>query len=132
MSISNLADRIADAGSSSTWCCRGSASTSRRSCATWSRSRSRSRSAGVPPPRRPRRLLARVNHSPPDCGYRIDDRTLAELLAGHPELAAGLAAIAAARRAALEAQAGGSSAPAAGRRAAEPTAGLIQRLLGRW
>jgi len=31
----------------------------------------------------------------------------------------------------LEAQAGGSSAPAAGRRAAEPTAGLIQRLLGR-
>jgi len=45
MSISNLADRIADAGSSSTWCCRGSASTSRRSCATWSRSRSRSRSA---------------------------------------------------------------------------------------
>jgi len=64
-------------------------------------------------------------------GYRIDDRTLAELLAGHPELAAGLAAIAAARRAALEAQAGGSSAPAAGRRAAEPTAGLIQRLLGR-
>jgi len=60
--------------------------------------------------------------------YRIDERTLTDILAGHPGLAAGLAAIAAARQAALEAEAGHSSAP--GRRAAEPAAGLIKRLLG--
>ena len=53
--------------------------------------------------------------------YRIDDWTLEELLAGHPELAAGLAAIAAARRGALD---GGSDA----RRAAEPAAGLVPRI----
>ena len=61
--------------------------------------------------------------------YRIDDGTLTELLAG-PELAAGLAAVAAVR-AAHEVQAGRSSAPAAGHRAAEPAARLIQRLFGR-
>ena len=40
--------------------------------------------------------------------YRIDDGTLEELLAGHPELAAGLAAIAAARRGALVSRPGNS------------------------
>jgi len=60
--------------------------------------------------------------------YRIDERTLEELLVGHTELAAGLAAIAAARRAALDARAGRSSGSAPGRHAAEPAAGLVPRI----
>ena len=62
--------------------------------------------------------------------YRIDDRTLDELLAGNPELAAGLAAIAAARQAALEARPGRASASASGRRTTAPAARLVQRLFG--